>query len=220
MPCWAIILACAVVFSVAVAAAWRLLSRRRVIPCPSFLVWLLENPVMEAVAGSAALMKRAGVETGMRVLDAGCGPGRLTIPLARRVGSKGEVVAVDVQSSMLSKLRDRLERERLTNVQIIHAALGTGALGPNRFDRAFLVTVLGEIPEQENALREIFDHLHPGGILSVTEVLPDPHYQRRSAVQRLARRTGFEAELVYHNFRSYTMNLTRPHSYGSERGPA
>jgi len=40
-----------------------------------------------------------------------------------------------------------------------------------------LVTVLGEVPDREAALREIFDALKPGGILSVTEIIFDPHFQ-------------------------------------------
>ena len=56
----------------------------------------------------------------------------------------------------------------------------------NNFDRALLVTVLGEIPDRDAALRAIFDALKPGGILSITEILRDPHYQRRTTVLRLA----------------------------------
>lgn len=205
-----IVLGSAAAISIAVGIGWRLLSRRRLIPCPSFLSWLLENPLMEGVASSAALIRRARVTAGMRVLDAGCGPGRLTLPLAQAVGEQGKVVAIDVQGPMLSKLRDRVERTGVANVRTVHAGLGTGALAGEEFDRAFLVTVLGEIPDQEMAMREIFEHLMPGGILSVTEVLPDPHYQRRSVVRTLALNAGFVPELVFHNFRSYTMNLRRP----------
>ena len=55
-----------------------------------------------------------------------------------------------------------------------------------RFDRAVLVTVLGEIPGREAALREIFEALRPGGILLVEETIRDPHFQTRSTVTRLA----------------------------------
>lgn len=199
----------ALVLTVIVAAGWRLLSRRRLLPCPSSFAWVLENPVIERVAGSQALMDRAGVCSGMNVLDAGCGPGRVTIPLARRVGPGGRVVALDAQASMLSKLQRRLEEQDVTNVRLVHAELGTGALASEQFDRAFLVTVLGEIPNQEQALREIHGLLAPGGILSVSEVLPDPHYQRRSKVRALALLTGYDPTLVHHTYRSYTMNLRR-----------
>jgi len=210
MPTPGIILGIAAVFSITVAVGWRVLSRRKFLPCPSSLTWLLENPMMEGVAGSSALIERSGVQPGMAVLDAGCGPGRLTIPLARHVGTEGHIVALDAQRSMLAKLTERMTTHGISNVRTLCARLGTGALGSERFDRAFLVTVLGEIPNQEDALSEIYEHLNPGGLLTVCEVLPDPHYQSQATVWKLAERTGFTPRVVHRNYRSYTMNLTRP----------
>jgi SAM-dependent methyltransferase len=61
---------------------WRALARRHALPCTPEFIWLLENRAMDRVAGSALLLNRAGIVPGMDVLDAGCGPGRLTIPLS------------------------------------------------------------------------------------------------------------------------------------------
>ena len=189
---------------------WRVLTRRHAIPCPPELIWLLENRAMERVAGSALLLERAGIVPGMHVLDAGCGPGRLTIPLAERVGERGSVLAVDLQEGMLSRLKARLEARGITNVRTLQAALGSGALPAGAFDRALLVTVLGEIPGRVNALREIQHSLRPGGILSVTEVFPDPHYQSRSTVRRLAEQAGFAVRETSGNWRAFTINLSGP----------
>jgi len=189
---------------------WRVLTRRHAIPCPPELIWLLENRAMERVAGSALLLERAGIVPGMHVLDAGCGPGRLTIPLAERVGERGSVLAVDLQEGMLSRLKARLEARCITNVRTLQAALGSGALPAGAFDRALLVTVLGEIPDRVNALREIQHSLRPGGILSVTEVFPDPHYQSRSTVRRLAEQAGFAVRETSGNWRAFTINLSGP----------
>jgi 2-polyprenyl-3-methyl-5-hydroxy-6-metoxy-1,4-benzoquinol methylase len=63
--------------------------RRRPIPTPSRLTFLFENPLVEAFAGSELLVERLGLAPGMRVLDAGCGPGRLTIPVAKALGPSG-----------------------------------------------------------------------------------------------------------------------------------
>src|SRR5260370_14343785 len=91
-------------------------------------------------------------------------------------------------------------------------AVGEGKLGRNRFDRSLLVTVLGEIPDREAALREIFDALKPGGILSVTEVIFDPQFQSRPTVVRLARSAGFREKACHGNRIAFTFNFEKPTS--------
>ncbi len=194
------------------AGAGALLYRRYAanLPCPSSLSFVLENPYFNRVAGPGLLLDRAGVGPGMRVLDAGCGPGRITVEAARRVGADGEVVGLDIQAAMLDKVRAKLEAGNLTNVRLIHGGIGQGLLEPGYFDRAFLVTVLGEIPDKTAALREIYAALKPGGSLSVTEVLPDPDFQTPDAVQRLARAAGFVEERLIGGLPAFTMNLVKP----------
>jgi ubiquinone/menaquinone biosynthesis C-methylase UbiE len=150
----------------------------------------------------------------MCVLDAGCGPGRVTLPAAARVGPSGRVVALDVQAGMLEKLERHLEARGVRNVELVLAGLGEGQLGEGRFDVALLVTVLGEVPEKIPALREIFRALRPGGVLSVTEVLPDPHYQTVSRVRALSAEAGFRESSMQGGWLSYTINLEKPETAG------
>jgi ubiquinone/menaquinone biosynthesis C-methylase UbiE len=97
----------------------------------------------------------------------------------------------------------------LANVEIVRARLGEGALPAEAFDVALLVTVLGEIPLRLTALREIHRALRPGGVLSVTEVLPDPHYQPLARVRALAREAGFRERALASGWLSYTLDLER-----------
>ena len=189
---------------------WRLLSSRHLLPCPAVFIWMLENRIMENVAGSAELIRRAQISPGMNVLDAGCGPGRVSLPLAEFVAPEGKVVAVDVQAEMLDILRERIDQADVDNLEIIHAGLGEGRLPISTFDRALMVTVLGEIPNQAEALREIHQALKPGGMLSITEVLPDPHYQKRDKVRRLGEACGFSIDEAYVGRRAFTLNLIKP----------
>jgi len=210
---WVVWLAgCLVVLVAGVIAGWRLLARRHALPCPTACLWLLENRLMDRVAGSRVLLDRAGVEAGMTVLDAGCGPGRLTLPIAERVGPQGHVLALDLQAAMLGRLTARLQARAVQHVRLLHAGLGGGALPADTFDRAFLVTVLGEIPDRLAALREIRGSLKPGGILSITEVFPDPHYQGRGTVRQLGEQAGFHVLETIGNWRAFTVNLRRPGS--------
>jgi len=191
--------------------SWRLASRHTV-PCPVWLRWLveLENPFTET-ARSTVIIKNLDLLPGMTVLDAGCGPGRVTIPLARQLGEQGEVVAMDIQAGMIQRAQDRAHAEGLTNIRFLRAGLGEGKLGHDQFDRALLVSVLGEIPDREAALREIFGALKPGGILSVTETVFDPHFQHRTTVATLAVEIGFRQKAFYGNRVAFTLNLEKPH---------
>lgn len=203
------------VILVALVVAWRHVARRRPLPCPVWLSPLLENPYIDTVAGSAVLLDRAKVGPGMQVLDAGCGPGRVTVPAAKRVGPAGEVVALDLQPGMLARLRERADSAQVTNIRQILGGLGRGLVEKDLFDRALLVTVLGEIPENERsaALQEIYDSLKPGGILSITEVFPDPHYQNRTKVVQLCERKGFRLEAEYGSWLAFTINFVKQPSF-------
>ena len=80
---------------------WRLASTRRSLPCPVWLRWFVEldNPFTRTNR-AATIIEHLELEPDMAVLDFGCGPGRVSIPLAERVPD-GEVLAVDIQAGML-----------------------------------------------------------------------------------------------------------------------
>jgi len=210
MQAVAIALGVLVVAIIAAALIWRIAAGRMQLPCPSQFTWMLENPYVHAVAGAETLIDRAGVQEGMAALDIGCGPGRVTIPAARRVGPKGKVIALDMQAAMIEKTRKRALEEGLDNIDFVLHSVAGGLLPDDVGDRAFLITVLGEIPDKAMALRVIYRALKPGGILSVTEMLPDPHYQSRAAVIRLAREAGFEVGEFFGNVIAFTQNLRKP----------
>jgi ubiquinone/menaquinone biosynthesis C-methylase UbiE len=119
------------------------------------------------------------------------------------------VTALDVQNEMLARVRKKVETAGLQNVKFLHAGLGEGKLPKSYFDRAVLVTVFGEIPDQVSALKEIYDALKPGGILSVTEVIFDPHFHRRETVLKVTQAAGFKEKNFFGRKLAYTMHLEK-----------
>ena len=198
----------------AVVGTWlvaRWLGRGR--PCPVLLGAFFDNRVVDRVSGVQTLLDRADVRAGMRVLDAGCGPGRLTIPLARRVGPSGEVVALDVQEGMLDRVKRNSARTGMQNVRTLLGALEEHAhvLAQEResFDRILLVTVLGEVPNPCGALRALYAALKPDGILSITETIIDPDYLSRARVKQLATEAGFRLGEQFGSSLAFTLNFSR-----------
>lgn len=199
------------VILVSVNLLWRFASKRFSLPCP---VWLhrmveMDNPFTRTNRASE-IIRLLEIKPGMSVLDAGCGPGRLTLPLARAVGESGLVTALDVQQGMLDRVRERIMTEGLGNVDLLKGGLGDGILPRNSFDRVLLVSVLGEIPEKARAIDEIFGALKPGGILSVTEVIFDPHFLRVGTVEKAAEKAGFAKGPFFGNKLAYTYHFLRP----------
>jgi ubiquinone/menaquinone biosynthesis C-methylase UbiE len=195
-----------IVVGIVVSLIWR----RDALPCPTWLAWMVEmdNPFTK-VNRARVIVGLLELVPGMKVLDAGCGPGRLTLPLAETVGLQGEVTALDIQHGMLTRVRAKVQAAGLQNVKFLHAGLGDGKLPQACFDRAMLVTVLGEIPDPMNALKEIHSALAPGGILSVTEVIFDPHFQRRETVLRMAHAAGFKEKNFFGSNLAYTLHLEK-----------
>jgi ubiquinone/menaquinone biosynthesis C-methylase UbiE len=195
-----------------IVALWRLASRRYSLPCPVWLRWLVEldNPFTKTNRADV-IVRNLDLQPGMKVLDIGCGPGRLTIPIAQQIGPQGEVVAVDIQAGMLRRAQEKAQAAQLANIRFLQAAAGEGKLERSQYDRALLVTVLGEIQDLGRALEEVYGALKPGGILSVTELIFDPHFQSRDTVLRLAGAAGFREKKFLGNRIAFTMSLEKPY---------
>lgn len=186
----------------------RALSRRRDFPCPAFLAWLVDNPLARRRATTA--LAALELQPGMRVLDAGCGPGRLAVPIAAAVGPSGRVLAVDMQPRMLEKARAKAAAAGAGNIEFLQAGLGEGKVPEASFDRALLSWVLGEIRDRPRALREIFAALRPGGFLLVSEVMADPHYQSPAKVRELAAACAFRPGAFHGSRLQYSLVLQKP----------
>jgi ubiquinone/menaquinone biosynthesis C-methylase UbiE len=195
---------------VAVNLGWRLASRRWPLPCPTSLAWLLDNPGLQGVLGTATTLDRIGLRPGQRILEIGPGPGRLLIPAAGRVLPDGEVIGIDIQKGMLDRLNRRARQEGITNLSTIRGDATQPHVPPESCDVVMLCEVLGEIPDRAAVLAQCFRALKRGGVLSVTELLPDPHYQFRPTLKRLAGEAGFQLQAIQGGWWLYTANFIKP----------
>jgi ubiquinone/menaquinone biosynthesis C-methylase UbiE len=128
-----------------------------------------------------------------RLLDVGAGTGYYALPVADRLDA-GKLEALDVQQEMVDHVL-RLAAER--GVENVSGWTGDAQdllFEPNRFDGAFLVTVLGEIPDQDAALRELARVVKPGGRVVFGETVLDPHYVTFSSLRERAQRAGLELD--------------------------
>jgi ubiquinone/menaquinone biosynthesis C-methylase UbiE len=200
-----------VVVAWAVVATWCLYSLtqryKRSRACPYSWRWMVDNLPRRVVHPLRRTVDSFRVDRGHTVLELGPGPGYFSVEVARRLGPEGRLVCVDIQPEMIGALRRRLLRERVTNASpVVGNALGL-PLTEGSVDRAFLVTVLGEVPDRARTLAELRRVLKPGGIMSITETLPDPDYQFPDVVRDLCRASGFRLLEHHRRFLGFTMNF-------------
>jgi ubiquinone/menaquinone biosynthesis C-methylase UbiE len=122
----------------------------------------------------------------------------------------GEVVGIDIQSKMIERLKKNVEKAGLTNLTVILGDACQPHVPEASFDVAFLCTTLGEILDRPAALAQCYRALKPGGRLSITEFVLDPHYQSQSTVWRLAEGAGFRFESIEGGWWFYTASFIKP----------
>ena len=182
-------------------------------PAPAFFGPFLDSTFRRWRQPPEQLIERSGIKRGMTVLDLGCGPGTFTTFAARAVGKRGRVYAVDIQPAMLKQLEHKLSRpenQDIKNVELKQASAYELPFKDETLDLVYMVTVLQEIPDTGRALREIKRVLKPGGILAVSELLPDPDYPLRSTTIKLGQREGFIPDASLGNLWNYTVRFRKP----------
>ena len=131
---------------------------------------------------------------GERILEVGPGTGYYTLDVAEWVKPDGQVDIVDIQQEMLDHTMLRAGGRGLSNINPTRADATAMPYDDGTYDAAFLVTVLGEVPDQDAALRELARVLKPGGRLIVGELLGDPHYVRLAPLRLRASGAGLSYE--------------------------
>jgi ubiquinone/menaquinone biosynthesis C-methylase UbiE len=189
------------------ASFWLVLRYRLSRPCSRRFHWLLENPVRRAVHPVGPTVDKFRIREGGTALELGPGSGYFTAEAASRLGAEGKLICVDILPETARFLRRRLEREGVENAHVVMGDARNLPLKDASLDGAFLVTVLGEIPDEPRALGELRRTMKPGGVLSITESLPDPDYQTQGTVRRLCERAGFVPLELFRRPAGFTMNF-------------
>jgi ubiquinone/menaquinone biosynthesis C-methylase UbiE len=133
-------------------------------------------------------------ESGERILEIGPGTGYYTLDLAEWIGTEGTVEIFDIQQEMLDHTMQRVEERGAANVTPTQGDAQALPYGDDSVDAVVLTTVLGEIPDQDAALREIARVLRPGGRLVVGELFGDPHYTSPGALRARGEAAGLRFE--------------------------
>jgi len=127
---------------------------------------------------------------GERVLEIGPGTGYYTLSAAEWIAPGGQLDILDLQREMLDHTMRRAGERGLENITPMEGDAQNLPYADATFHAAYLAAVLGEIPDQPAALRELARVLKPGGRLVVGELFGDPHWVSPGRLRRRAEAAG------------------------------
>lgn len=183
---WA--LAC-VLFALGVDKAGRVWSRKFPVPMPYFMRWVLLVP--RGPHSPKRLKEILQPRSGERILEIGPGIGAHAFSMAALLLPDGVLNVLDVQQEMLDDLARRAAKLNIGNIAPKHGDAQQLPYPDRIFDAAYMIGVLGEIPDAVAALSELRRVLKPGGRLVVSELIIDPDFVSLSALQEKAGNAGF-----------------------------
>lgn len=126
------------------------------------------NQHARRTAEEAAAFLLPHLRPGQRLLDVGCGPGSITVGLARAV-APGEVVGIDTEPAVLEDARARAAAEGVANVRFEEASVYALPYADASFDAAYAHQVLQHLTRPVEALREMRRVVRPGGLVGVRD---------------------------------------------------
>jgi ubiquinone/menaquinone biosynthesis C-methylase UbiE len=188
----------------------RLIRRYYKFPIPSFLTLVIDNPWRRRfVQKPSTVADQLFLKPGMIVVEIGPGKGSYTIEFAKRVIPNGKVFAVDISESVISRLKQRITHEAIPNIVAQIDNAHAFSFENESVDRVIAIACLPEIPHPVKVLREIRRILKPTGMVSLSELAPDPDYPRRKTVKRWASEAEFKLHSEFGNWLVYQLNFVK-----------
>ena len=129
----------------------------------------LERPEREREEAPSKAIAALEIKPGQVVADVGAGSGYYTVRLAERVGPSGKVFATDIQPQMVTLLRQRVDRDRLGQVEVVQATETDPRLPSGQLDLIVMVDVYHELSRPQEVLRQLRAALKPDGRLVLIE---------------------------------------------------
>ena len=204
---WVILVLLAYIFFVEVIL--RIVRRFYQFPIPGYAARLLDNPIRRRIQPPERIEAWMGVRPGMTLLEIGPGPGTFTFATAEAAGEGGRVHAVDIQDMVIRTLKIKINQRGTGNIIPEQASAYELPFPDACFDRAYMITVFGEIPNKHRALVEIKRVLKEDGCLAIGEFLLDPDFPLKRTVTHWCEESGFNLRGEHGNLIHYLLLFSR-----------
>jgi ubiquinone/menaquinone biosynthesis C-methylase UbiE len=162
--------------------------------CPSWLSFILYNPVRKALTNREKVLKESGIARDSTVLEVGAGNGFFTEVLGELAR---KVYAVELQEGMAGKLKRRVARfgHKVTILQCDVAECG---IGDGVADVCLMYYSFHEVKNKEAAAGTISRALKSGGILAIYEPTAEVNPNKMQKTVEMFESDGFKKEAERH----------------------
>lgn len=132
-----------------------------------------------------ALIDMMNIRNG-RILDVGCGTGRLALYLSKMLGPSGSVIGIDPSPHRVEVAKHKLDGAGHKNVKFINGR-GEDLSGfpDNTFDHIYYNFVIHWIEDKKAALEEAYRVLKPGGVIGLSTVDKDNHVEMMQIMNKV-----------------------------------
>jgi SAM-dependent methyltransferase len=129
-----------------------------------------DEAARDAAHEADTVMALLGVQPGMSVADIGAGSGYYTARMARRVGKSGIVYGEDIMPRYLRYLRERVDRDELTNVRLALGDPHDPRLPKASVDVVTMIHMYHEIEQPFGLLTNLVQSLRPGARIAILDM--------------------------------------------------
>ena len=155
----------------------------------------LERAEREAEEAPSKAIAALNIRAGQVIADIGAGSGYYSVRLAKAVGPTGRVYATDIQPEMLALLKTKVERDALTNIELVLGGETDTRLPDNSIDLAIMVDVYHELSQPQAFLKSMRRALKKDGRLVLVEFRKeDPRVPIREEHKMSVREARLELE--------------------------
>ena len=122
----------------------------------------------------ADILTALGVRDGAHIADLGSADGFYTLRIAKAVAPSGRAYAIDIEQKSLDRLRERAQKDAVTNVEIILSEVADPKLPPGVLDAVLIRNAYHEMTQRVAVLDGVKRALRPGGLLVIVDNIPLP----------------------------------------------
>lgn len=164
---------------------------KRTYTCPWWLAFTFDNPLRRFFHNPVEILGDL-VKPGQTIVDLGCGMGHFSVAMAKMVAPDGQVIAVDLQSKMLTGARRRAERAGVLSKVRLHQSAPDRIGVDAQVDFVLAFWMVHEVQNQPAFMRQVYDLLKPEGRFLLVE--PKLHVTSTAFVKTVqtARSAGLE----------------------------